>query len=106
YVGSSTVNPATITIDNVSPSSVHVLLRYLYGQNIDVAIWNNQSLNGNKLSNSENLELHKNILELANDYELDHLKDLMELKLSHLVNKSNMLEMEDLARDLNANQLE
>ncbi|CAH1767384.1 7222_t:CDS:2 [Entrophospora sp. SA101] len=99
----STVNPARITIDNVSPNSVHIWLRYLYGQNINDAIWNHQSLNKKQPSN---LELYKDLLKLANDYKIDHLKNLMELKLSLLVNRSSVREIETLARELNANQLE
>nr|CAG8562400.1 5064_t:CDS:2 [Entrophospora candida] len=99
----STVNPARITIDNVNPNSVHIWLRYLYGQNINDAIWNHQSLNKKQPSN---LELYKDLLKLANDYKIDHLKNLMELKLSLLVNGSSVREIERLARELNANQLE
>nr|CAG8473789.1 4960_t:CDS:2 [Entrophospora candida] len=106
YAKSSAANPSRITIGNVSSNSMKILLRYLYGQNINDAIWGNQSSNQYQISNLENLELFRDLLELANNYELDHLKDFMELKLSQLVNRTNMEEIESLATDLNAKQLE
>ncbi|CAJ0840429.1 2004_t:CDS:1, partial [Entrophospora sp. SA101] len=100
FASSSKANPATITIDNYNPNSVRILLHYLYNQNIDTAIQTHKSLDQSEL------ELYKDLAKLANKYELTHLKELMELKLSRLVNQLNMEEMERLAaRDLKANQL-
>ncbi|RHZ85886.1 hypothetical protein Glove_59g111 [Diversispora epigaea] len=94
-------NPVTIDIDYVSPTSVRILLHYLYGQNIDNAIYQN----ADTTDQTSDFEPYEDLLTLANEYELDHLKDLMELKLSRMVNRTNMRDMADLAKDLNANQL-
>ncbi|CAG8567463.1 5808_t:CDS:2 [Diversispora eburnea] len=93
-------NPATIDINDVSPTSVRILLHYLYGQNIDNAIWSYHS------NTTSNFETYRELLALANDYELDHLKELMELKLSRTVNRSNVKDILNLTKYLNASQLE
>ncbi|CAG8567480.1 5809_t:CDS:2, partial [Diversispora eburnea] len=46
------------------------------------------------------------LLALANDYGLDKLKELIELKLSRIVNRSNVRDILNLAEYLNASQLE
>ncbi|RHZ79539.1 hypothetical protein Glove_144g90 [Diversispora epigaea] len=94
-------NPVTIDIDDVSPTSIRILLHYLYGQNIDNAIWKHQDT----INQTSNFEPYRELLELANDYELDHLKELMELKLSRIVNRSNVKDIKNLAEDLKAGQL-
>ncbi|CAG8531214.1 25032_t:CDS:2 [Gigaspora rosea] len=103
FAVSSPVNPVTIVIEDVNPNSVRVLLRYLYGQSIEYAI---QGLNGIDINPSLEMIIYEDLLKLANSYELDHLKDLMELKLSRLVSISNVGFMRQLAINLNANQLE
>ena len=69
---------------------MRILLRYLYGQNIDDAIQNCQSLddnngeprrNLNNTNQSSNLVLYKDLLKLSDRFELDHLKELIELRL-------------------------
>ena len=50
--------------------------------------------------------LYKDLLKLANDYRLDHLKELMELRLSRLVNRLNVEDMKRFAGTTSANQLE
>ncbi|RHZ79178.1 hypothetical protein Glove_151g133 [Diversispora epigaea] len=50
-------------------------------------------------------DIYKELLRLADDYELGHLKDLMELLLSRTVTRTNIRDMEDKAKDLNASQL-
>jgi hypothetical protein len=87
-----------IFIEGIEPDSVFILLRYLYGQSIYCAI---ESLN-----HIDQFSLYKDLLKLADDYELDHLKELMELKLSRFVSRRNMEEMRRFARNSNANQLE
>ncbi|CAG8567445.1 5807_t:CDS:2 [Diversispora eburnea] len=99
YVNS---NPVTIDVNDVSPTSVRILLHYLYGQNIDNAIW---SYHQNTTDQTLNFETYEELLLLANEYKLDHLKELMELKLSRMVNRSNVNDIKDLAEDLNASQL-
>ncbi|CAG8580132.1 6234_t:CDS:2 [Funneliformis mosseae] len=108
----SPTNPVTITIENIEPNSMRIFLRYLYGQNIDNAIQNRQSLNINvdlrdepNTDESQDLVLYKNLLKLADDYNLDHLKELMELRLSRLVFMSNVDEMKRFAEISNASQL-
>ncbi|RHZ79540.1 hypothetical protein Glove_144g93 [Diversispora epigaea] len=95
-------NPVTIDIDDVSPTSIHILLHYLYGQNIDNVIWNHQDA----INQTSNFEIYGELLALANDYELDHLKELMELKLSRIVIRPNMKDILNLAKKFKASQLE
>ncbi|RHZ79535.1 hypothetical protein Glove_144g94 [Diversispora epigaea] len=96
-------NQVTINIDDdVSPTSIRILLHYLYGQNIDNAIWKHQ----NTTNQTSNFEIYRELLVLANNYELDHLKELMELKFSRIVNRSNVNDILNLAKYLNASQLE
>jgi Trm5-related predicted tRNA methylase len=85
---------------------MRILLRYLYGQNIDDAIQNRQSLddnNGeprrdlNNTNQSSNLVLYKDLLKLSDRFELDHSKELMELRLSRLINRINMEDMKVFA---------
>ncbi|CAG8459214.1 2512_t:CDS:2, partial [Diversispora eburnea] len=92
-----------INIDYV-PDSIRILLHYLYGQNIDDAIHNHP----NTTNHTSKFEPYPygELLALANDYELDHLKELMELKLSRMVNSSNVKDIKILANYLNASQLE
>ncbi|CAI2168403.1 20444_t:CDS:2 [Funneliformis geosporum] len=105
-------NPITITNRDIEPNSMRILLRYMYGQDIDDAIQNRLSLNGNvdlsfepNTDESQVLVLYKDLLKLADDYKLDHLKELMELRLSRLVLMSNVDEMKRFAEITNANQL-
>ncbi|CAG8655535.1 5080_t:CDS:1, partial [Acaulospora colombiana] len=98
----SPINPTVIIIDDVDPNSVRILLRYLYGQDINDAV---QGLNGND-AGSLNMLSYVDLLKLANYYELDHLKELMELKLSRLVLMSNVVYLKRLSEDLKASQLE
>jgi hypothetical protein len=110
FVGSSSINPATITIEGIKPNSMRILLRYIYGQNIDDAIQNRQSLNNENCihdtNQPSNLVLYKDLLKLADDFELDHLKELMELRLSRLVNRTNVKDMKKFAETSKAGQLE
>ncbi|CAG8507600.1 1928_t:CDS:2 [Diversispora eburnea] len=95
-------NPVTIVIDDeFNPTSVRILLHYLYGQNIDNAILNHQ----NTANQTPNFVLYGELLALAIDYELYHLKELMELKLSRMVTRSNVNNIKDVAENLNASQL-
>ncbi|CAG8539194.1 1713_t:CDS:10, partial [Funneliformis caledonium] len=83
--------------------SMRILLRYLYGQNIDEAI---QKLNDNdNFHKDTKLSLYKDLLKLASDYNLDYLKELMELRLSRLVIMSNVDEMKRFAEISSASQL-
>ncbi|CAI2192587.1 9598_t:CDS:2, partial [Funneliformis geosporum] len=108
----SPINPVTITIGDIEPNSMHILLRYLYGQNIDEAIQNRLSLNDNvdlsfepNTDESQDLVLYKDLLKLSDDYKLDHLKELIELRLSRLVRMSNVDVMKRFAEISNASQL-
>ena len=47
-----------------------------------------------------------NLLKLADDFELDHLKELMELRLLRLVNRTNVKDMKGFAETSKAHQLE
>lgn len=115
YAGQSP--PITINIRNIEPirdirfNSVRILLRYLYGQSIDHAIQNRQSLNGddeehhNAVNDNNNLVLYKDLLKMGNYFVLNHLKELMELRLSYLVTRLNVQEMIRFASNSGANQL-
>ncbi|CAG8554907.1 5415_t:CDS:2 [Funneliformis mosseae] len=110
---SSPTIPVSISIENIEPNSMRILLRYLYGQNIDDAIQNRRLNDGymyfriaQVTDHARNFLLYKNLLKLANDFKLDHLKELMELRLSRLVLMSNVNEIKSLAESSNANQLE
>jgi hypothetical protein len=110
-------NSATITIEDIEPNSMRILLRYLYGQNIDDAIQNRQSLTNDgeyrkarkcithENNSPSNMVLYKDLLKLSNKFELNHLKELMELRLSRLVNRTNMENMKSFAETSSANQL-
>ncbi|CAI2168759.1 8749_t:CDS:2 [Funneliformis geosporum] len=109
---SSPYDPVTFNIENIEPGSMEILLRYLYGQKIDDAIQSRGSLNDNmgyrveqNTDHSQNLVTYKNLLKLASDYRLGHLKELMELRLSRLILMSNVNEIKELAESLNASQL-
>ncbi|CAG8442385.1 17159_t:CDS:2, partial [Acaulospora morrowiae] len=99
---SSPVNPTVIIIDDAEPNSVRILLRYLYGQDINDAV---QCVNNNE-GGSPNMLSYVDLLKLANNYELEHLKDLMELKLSRLVSMSNVAYLKRISEELKASQLE
>ncbi|CAB5213059.1 unnamed protein product [Rhizophagus irregularis] len=115
YAGQSP--PITINIRNLEPirdirfNSMRILLRSLYGQSIDHAIQNRQSLNGDDeehhivVNDSNNLVLYKDLLKMANYFVLNHLKELMELRLSYLVTRLNVQEMNRFASSSGANQL-
>ncbi|CAI2191062.1 13276_t:CDS:2, partial [Funneliformis geosporum] len=96
--------PFMFTIKDIHLNSMCILLRYIYGQNIDEAIQNQQNLNEN-YHQDPNLTMYKDLLKLANDYMLDYLKELMELRLSRLVLMSNVKEMKTFAENSSANQL-
>jgi hypothetical protein len=116
YAGQSL--PITINIRSFEPirdirfNSIRILLRYLYGQSIDHAIQNRQSLNGDDderhsaVNDSNNLLLYKDLLKMANYFRINHLKELMELRLSYLVTRSNVQDMKRFASNSRANQLE
>ncbi|GES84821.1 sacsin-like [Rhizophagus clarus] len=109
--------PITIDIRSFEPirnirfSSLRILLRYLHGQSIDHAIQNRQSLNGDDdeqhsaVNDSNNIALYKDLLKMANHFVLNHLKELMELRLSYLVTRTNVQEMKRFASNSGANQL-
>jgi len=115
YAGSNL--PIIINIRNIEQirdirsNSMRILLRYIYGQSIDHAIQNRQNLNGDDeehhsaVNDTNNLALYKDLLKLANYYRLDHLKELMELRLSYLVIRSNMQDMKRFAATSGGNQL-
>jgi len=114
FAESSRTNPATIIVEDVEPNLMHIL-RYLYGQNIDDAIQNRQNLddnngeprrNLNNTNQSSNLVLYKDLLKLSDRFELDHLKELMELRLSRLINRINMEDMKVFAETVRAVQLQ
>ncbi|EXX70994.1 hypothetical protein RirG_082460 [Rhizophagus irregularis DAOM 197198w] len=92
--------PIEITINDIRPNSMRILLRYLYGQDIDVAI---KSL-GIDDDNSK-FALYKDLTKLANSYELVHLKEVMELRLSRTITRSNVENMKQFAENSGANQL-
>ncbi|CAG8572117.1 5154_t:CDS:2 [Funneliformis caledonium] len=99
------------TIQNIQPNSMRILLRYLYGQDIDDAIQRRDSINvwnrrtGYEIYNNSNLPLYKDLLKLAEWFQLDHLKSLMEFRLSRFVQMSNVRDMTNFAETLNAEQL-
>jgi hypothetical protein len=94
-----------IIIEDIEPNSVCILLRYLYGQSIDEAV---KSLNDHNdiIDYTDPSPLYKDLLQLANNFELDHLKELMELRLSRFVTRSNVEDMKTLAKISNASQLD
>jgi len=96
----SNPNLTSDTVKDVTPNSVRVLLRYLYDQSIDDAIKSLRDLHSDKSL------IYKDLLKLANNYRLDHLKELMESKLSWLVTMSNVKEMKRFAETSDARQLE
>jgi hypothetical protein len=98
----SNPNLFTITIDDVKPDSVRVLLRYLYDQIIDDAIKSLRDLHSDA---TLKLSIYKDLLKLAKDYKIDHLKELMELKLSWLVTLTNVSVMKRFAETSKADQL-
>jgi hypothetical protein len=98
----SSVNqdPIRTTIEDIEPNAMRILLRYLYGQDIDVAF---KSLNID--DNDSKFALYKDLLKLANNYELVHLKELMELRLSRSITRSNVENMKQFAETSKADQL-
>ncbi|CAI2189776.1 11810_t:CDS:2, partial [Funneliformis geosporum] len=100
----SSINISTFNVNDIQPNSIRILLRYLYGQNIDDAIQNQQNLN-EYYHQDPNLTMYKDLLKLANDYMLDHLKELMELRISRLVFMSNVEEIKEFSENLSAKQL-
>jgi len=117
-------------VEHVEPNSMRVMLRYLYGQNIDDAIKCYRVIPQNSSYESDNrgysydddeaeyvefksfcketqdiFVRYKDLLKLANDYELDHLKELMEGRLSRSVTRSNVEEMKSFAETYSAVQL-
>ncbi|CAG8710745.1 773_t:CDS:2, partial [Funneliformis mosseae] len=104
-------SPITITVGDIQPNSMRILLRYLYSQDIDDAIQNKNSINirNNRvvhdINRSSNLSLYKDLLKLADDYELDHLKEQMEFRISRLIKMSNATTMKTFAETLRAKQL-
>ncbi|CAG8733670.1 uncharacterized protein OCT59_011814 [Rhizophagus irregularis] len=98
----SSANPGLIknTVNDIKPNSMRILLRYLYGQDIDVAI---KSLKID--SDTSKFVLYEDLLKLANSYELAHLKEMMELRLSRKITRSNVENMKKFAVTSGANQL-
>ncbi|GBC09638.1 hypothetical protein RclHR1_00900024 [Rhizophagus clarus] len=94
--------PIRITIEGVEPNAMQILLQYLYGQDIDVTIKN---LNIDDNDDTARYALYKNLLKLANDYELVHLKELMELRLTRWITRSNVESIKQFAEISGANQL-
>ncbi|PKY16241.1 hypothetical protein RhiirB3_402659, partial [Rhizophagus irregularis] len=118
-------------VGDVEPDSMRVLLRYLYGQNIDDAIKRyrdtspkiNYVINRNSYfydeviedddDDDENprevardiFERYKDLLKLSNNYNLGHLKELMEMRLSRSVTRLNVGQIKNLAETNDANQL-
>ncbi|RHZ79591.1 hypothetical protein Glove_144g89 [Diversispora epigaea] len=89
--GGEYANLNPVPINNGSSTSVRILLHYLYGQNIDQTL---------------NKETYEELLALANEFKLVHLKQLMELRLSRMVSISNMRDILNSAKESKASQLE
>ncbi|GBB98237.1 hypothetical protein RclHR1_03180002 [Rhizophagus clarus] len=132
-ISSSIIINDTEHIEYVEPNSVRVLLRYLYGQNIDDAIKYYRDISPNinytrvresyiydedeyPVCDDDEFENHredardiferyKDLLKLANNYRLDHLKELMEVRLSRSVTRLNVVQIKNFAETHNANQL-
>ncbi|CAB4429236.1 unnamed protein product [Rhizophagus irregularis] len=118
-------------VGDVEPDSMRVLLRYLYGQNIDDAIKRYRDTSP-KISYVRNrnsyfydeeeynddddyenprevardiFERYKDLLKLSNNYNLGHLKELMEMRLSRSVTRLNVGQIKNFAETNDANQL-
>ncbi|CAG8827424.1 35002_t:CDS:1, partial [Racocetra persica] len=67
----------SFTFNDIEPDSVHILLRWLYGEPLSQAI----SYIGTKEDEDEFIQICKDLLKLANEFEIELLKQLIEHKL-------------------------
>ncbi|CAG8556133.1 9278_t:CDS:2 [Cetraspora pellucida] len=89
----------SFTFNDIEPGSCHILLRWLYGESLSQAI----SYIRKKEDEDGLIQIYKDLLQLANEFELESLKQLIEHKLSAYLdislNENTLNELKTLAQN-------